>query len=68
MYCPDNYDAFLEHEARQEKWFERLPVCSECGEAIQDEECYEIGDELFCLDCIESKKVYTENYVRGEEY
>jgi formylmethanofuran dehydrogenase subunit E len=58
----------MEHEARQERYLERLPICSECGEPITDDECYEIGDELFCEECIEGKKVYTSNYVRGEEY
>ena len=64
MYCPDNYDAFDRYDAEQQRALAKLPECSECGEKITDEECYEIGGELFCLNCIEQNKVYTENYLK----
>ncbi len=68
MYCPDNYDAFVAHEARQERehqeWLKKLPECEKCGKPIQDDECYEIGDMLFCIGCIEKNKVCTENYYK----
>lgn len=66
MHIPDNYDAYLQHEAGQERQLARMPVCCSCGEKITDEECYEIGGELFCLNCIEENKVRTENYIKGE--
>ena len=53
MYIPDNYDAFCEHEAEQQAALKRLPVCSECGERIQDEYCYEVNDEYICEQCME---------------
>ena len=68
MYCPDNYDAFyqhdIEHERMVSKRISKAPECSLCGEKITDEECYELGGELFCSGCIEDNKVYTENYMR----
>ena len=68
MNCPDNYDAFVAHEARKEgehqERLKKLPECSECGKPIEDDECYEIGGMLFCENCIEQNKVYTENYMK----
>ena len=65
----DNYDAFCQHQAQQDRqereWLARLPECSECGEKITDDECYEMGDYLVCLECIGNFKVRTENYMRG---
>lgn len=62
----DNYDLFDMHNAREERaereWLSRLPVCSECGEPIRSENCWVIGDEIFCEECIDSFKDYTENH------
>ena len=67
MYCPDNYDAFVAHEAMRDREHEeiekRLPKCSECGEPIWDDECYEIGGKLYCEECIEGFKVWTDNHM-----
>lgn len=52
MNVPDNYDKFLEHEARMQKALEDLPQCEECGEYLQDEFCYEINDTLKCEKCL----------------
>jgi hypothetical protein len=70
MYCPDNYDAFSQHDAQQEreerKWLARLPECVWCGEKIKSEMCYDIGcDALVCEECMEGVKTYTENHMRG---
>ncbi len=60
----DNYDRFVQHEAEQEKWLASLPICSECGEHIQDEYCYEINGELICPDCLkENHRKFTDDYV-----
>jgi formylmethanofuran dehydrogenase subunit E len=68
MYCPDNYDAFVAHEAMRDREREeierKLPKCSKCGKKIWDDECYEIGDELYCEECIENSKVWTDNYMK----
>ena len=55
MYIPDNYDAWKEHEAESEKMLERLPVCSWCGERVQDEYYYNINDEVVCEECLNSQ-------------
>ena len=52
MFVPDNYDQYRAHEARQQSETERLPVCYECGQPIQSDECYEINDEVICPQCL----------------
>lgn len=66
MPCPDNYDAYCRHESEQEKALLKLPECSECGEPIQTEFCYEIDDELFCETCMADHRKCTENYYRED--
>lgn len=67
MYIPDNYDAYRQHEAEQERayqeWLDKLPICSGCDKPIKDDHCYEIGGELFCEKCIEGSRALTENYM-----
>ncbi len=43
---------FYRHEAEQQKLLDKLPICYECGEPIQAEDCYEINDELICPECL----------------
>lgn len=66
-YVPDNYDAFDRHNARQEaserNWVRRLPRCNKCGYPIRDDECWVIGDEIYCEECIDGYKDYTENHM-----
>lgn len=45
-----------------EKYEQSCPVCDGCGDHILDEDCYVIGDEIFCPECIESFRTLTENY------
>lgn len=48
----DNYDLYRMHEARQEAWLRKQPICPRCKEHIQDEYGYEIdGEGLLCGDC-----------------
>lgn len=55
---------FHRHDAEQEAKLERLPRCSECGEAIQSDECYEINDELICPECLkQNHRKRVEDYV-----
>lgn len=64
MYCPDNYDAFCRHEAEQERALAKLPECSECGEKITDDECYEFNDKLICPDCLNNyHKRQTDDFI-----
>lgn len=43
---------FLRHDAEQAAELAKLPKCEYCGEAIQDEYCYEINDSLICEECL----------------
>lgn len=48
----DNYDLWKAHDAEQEEKLEKLPVCSSCGEPIQDEYCYQVDSEILCEECM----------------
>lgn len=63
MYYTDDPVADYErYSADQERELDRLPKCSECGEAIQDEYCYLINDEAICESCMnEHYQVRTED-------
>lgn len=54
MFYTDNpvLDA-MRYDAERQAEIERLPICCECGEHIQTDECYEINDELICPGCLE---------------
>jgi formylmethanofuran dehydrogenase subunit E len=52
-YTDDPVADFRRHDARQQAELKKLPVCSECGQPIQDYICYEINGELICPDCME---------------
>lgn len=53
MFYSDNpVKDFLRYDAEQCEKLEQLPKCSECGEPIQDEYCYEINDMLVCEECL----------------
>lgn len=59
-YIPDAYDLWEQHERKQQAELDRLPRCSECGEPIQDDECFTWGNETICLQCLKdnhTKKV-----------
>lgn len=56
MYTPDNYDAFVEHEAYREKSLLRLPVCCICEEHIQQESAFKISGDWYCDECIEEMR------------
>lgn len=54
MFYSDNpvadYDRYCNE---QQKELDRLPECSECGEKIMDEYCYEINGEYIHEHCME---------------
>ena len=60
----DNYDLFLRHEAQKEVDREKLPVCIECRQPIQDDRCYMFSEVFICDDCMEiNHRVKTEEYI-----
>lgn len=52
MNVPDNYDQFLAHEARQDKWLSERLVCEYCGQPMQDDFFYEINGDILCEKCL----------------
>lgn len=46
---------FERWDAEQEEKLEKMPVCDECGEHIQDDYLYDIGGEILCRTCMENK-------------
>lgn len=55
MYFTDNPVAdFERYSAEQEEELENLPICSECGEPIQDEYCFEVNNEYICERCMKN--------------
>lgn len=55
MQITDNPLAdFASWDAEQTAQLERLPVCADCGEPVQDDHYYLINDEVICPDCLES--------------
>lgn len=62
MFTDDPIADFMRHDAEQERLLSRLPVCAECGEPIQDEQCIVINDMAFHRDCIlDNYTVYTDS-------
>lgn len=59
----DNYDLFERHDAENEKWLSSRPICSCCGEHIQDDMLYDIGGKLICEECIKEFRHCTDNYM-----
>ena len=46
-------DRFEAEEAKREKELLRRPVCDICGEHIQEDYCYEVGNQTICKHCID---------------
>lgn len=52
MYIKDNYDLFEEKELKDQKWLDKLPKCSCCGEPVQQEDAVCIDGDWYCDDCL----------------
>lgn len=50
----DNYDAWRSHDLEQQRQLERMPVCADCDEHIQDETAFYINGEWICENCMDS--------------
>ena len=60
----DNYDAWLEHDHEEQEWLDSLPICDECGRAIQDDHCYNINGNYICEEClIENYRVCVDDII-----
>lgn len=52
MYTDNPLADFAAYDFQQQKKLKQLPICSECREPIQDEQCYELNGEYICDDCM----------------
>ncbi len=62
MYIPDNYDMYSNSEESEERYIRRLPVCSCCGESIQDEYYFDVYGKVICEHCIEDCREAVDDY------
>ena len=52
MWTDDPVKDYERYDAQRCAELERLPVCDECGNPIQDEEYYEFDGTLICEECL----------------
>lgn len=52
MYTNNPIADFHRYDAEQNRRLERLPVCHNCGEPIQQNRAVHIDDWWFCDDCL----------------
>lgn len=61
MWTDDPARDFEAYDQKQIRRLERLPVCLNCGEPIQDETAYCVCGDWFCVECMEREyKRYVE--------
>lgn len=48
----DDLDTLYRREHERETRLNRRPKCTLCGELIQSEYCYKIGEDMLCQDCL----------------
>lgn len=64
MYRTDDPIAdFNRHETEQQKWLNKLPECDCCCEPIQSEHCFVLHGEIYCEECMENFRRFTEDYM-----
>ena len=54
FYTDDPVRDFDRHCAEQERQLEKLPVCCDCGEHIQQEDAVVIDGNWYCDDCLDN--------------
>lgn len=59
--------ALRKKEKEEAEWLERRPICSECGEPIQDEQFYLFDDKKICPGCMEAHLEWTEDFEYSED-
>ena len=50
----------MRHEESVQEWLDKSPVCSFCGEPIQEDKALHILGEWFCQRCVEENTEYIE--------
>ena len=64
MFFTDDAERdFDRYDREMERRRARRPVCSNCGEHIQDEEAYLINSEFICQKCLDNEfKIWMDDY------
>lgn len=66
-FSNDPISDFHRYEAERQREIEKLPVCCDCGDHIQDD-LYDIDGDLYCEDCMRINfKKPLEDYIK-EDY
>lgn len=53
----------MRNDEENEVWLAELPVCSVCGEPIQDDCFYNVFDSIVCESCINDMREYVDRYI-----
>ena len=60
----DNNSRWEHHDAEQERWLDKLPVCCLCNQSIQNERLFDIEGNLYHEECAEDEfRKWTEDYI-----
>lgn len=65
MYFGRTDDPYLDADRwldELEHQYDHRPVCSECGEHIQEEYAYQIDDKLICIPCMNDHREWMDKY------
>jgi len=63
-YTDDPVADYARWDAERQRQLERMPVCVDCGEHIEDEYFYLINDEPICMECLKTGyRKSTEDYI-----
>lgn len=64
MRLEDNYSRWESYDNEREAQLHKQPVCTYCGEAVQDDFLYLINDEIMCITCLNDHfRKDTDDYV-----
>lgn len=63
FYTDDPALDFEMYDADQNRKLERLPVCADCDNPIQDERAYYYNGEWICEDCMSTYLVNVGDYI-----
>ena len=67
LYTDDPVKDFERHDREQERLLERLPVCDDCGDRINEDYYFAVttdcGTDILCEECMNHRyRRNTENY------
>ena len=66
MYTDNPAIDFAYWDAEQVKAEALLPVCDDCGEAINDDYYYEVDGDILCEECMRHRyRRFTEDYIEN---